>query len=311
VAIVVSPFVSLFEYGAVWEVFGTDPEIGVPWYQVEVYSSSPPPIPTSIGGVSLDKVRPLESLRQADLVIVPPPSMASDDTLEALRQVHAKGARIASLCTGAFVLASAGLLDGRRATTHWENASRLAELHPDLDVDPSVLYIDEGDVLTSAGSAAGIDLCLHIVRGDYGADVANRVARSLVIPPHRDGGQAQFVNHAVPDIDEGDPFSSTLQWMEEHLAEPISVEDMAGRSAMSTRTLARRFRDTTGGTPHQWLLRRRLFLAQQLLESTDLSIDEVAWRCGLGSPTNLRVHFQRVVGTSPTAYRRTFRAEAG
>ena len=220
---------------------------------------------------------------------------------------HARGARIASLCTGAFTLARAGLLNGREATTHWNSATRLGEQYPEVSVNPGVLYIDNGDILTSAGSAASIDLCLYIVRRDFGAEIANFVARAMVVPPHRDGGQAQFISQPVPTSYGGDPFSDVLTWAVEHLDEDLSVELLAQRAAMSLRTFARKFREVTGTTPHQWLVSQRMFFAQRLLEATDLSIDLVAWKSGFGTATNLRMQFQRATGTAPSAYRRTFR----
>jgi transcriptional regulator GlxA family with amidase domain len=311
-AIVVSSGVSLFEMSAAYEIFGTDPQLGLPWYRFGVYSGEAAPVATSLPGITVDDVRPMESLHVApgDIVIVMPPSRASKETVNGLRRVSASGARLASVCTGAFVLAEVGVLDGRRATTHWSHAATLAQRYPSVDVDPRVLYVDEGDILTSAGSAAGIDLCLHVVRGDYGAEVANLIARDLVVAPHREGGQAQFITTAVRDVPDGDPFASTLQWVQAHLDAPITVDDLAARSAMSPRTFARKFRDTTGTTPMQWLLAQRLRMAQRLLETTDLPVDRVAEECGLGSPANLRFHFQQDVGTTPTGYRRTFRAEA-
>jgi transcriptional regulator GlxA family with amidase domain len=213
-----------------------------------------------------------------------------------------------SVCTGAFILAAAGLLDGRPATTHWAHTAELARRYPRVQLDPGVLYVDDGDILTSAGTAAGIDLCLHVVRQDHGAEIANAVARRMVVPPHRDGGQAQFVDRPLPDLPACDPFTETLAWVEQHLDEPISVEDLAARSAMSPRTFARRFRSTTGTTPHQWMLRQRVLLAQRYLEATDHTVELIASRCGLGTATNLRQHFQRLLRTTPNAYRRTFRA---
>ena len=215
-----------------------------------------------------------------------------------------------SVCTGAFVLAATGLLSGRRATTHWMHADRLAEQYPDIDVDPSVLYVDEGDILTSAGTAAGIDMCLHVVRKDLGAEVANAVARRMVVPPHRDGGQAQFVDLPLPTCPDSDPLTRVLDWMLEHLDEPLAVDEVARRSAMSPRHFARRFRAATGTTPHQWVLGQRVLLAQRLLESTEEPIEMIASRCGFGSAAALRVHFQRAVATSPQAYRRAFRERA-
>ena len=309
-AVVVGAGVSIFEFSAVWEVFGLDPKIGRPWYRVTICSSAPPPIPMSVPGAVLTDVRPISALRKAGTIVVPPFASPSPETLLALRAAHARGARIMSLCTGAFVLAAAGLLDGRRATTHWADAAQLAERYPQVDVDPRVLYHDDGDILTSAGSAACLDLCLHIVRGDYGAEIANTVARQMVVPPHRAGGQAQFVATAIPTDERPDLFSDTLEWALAHLAEPLSVAILAHRSAMSPRTFARRFRAATGATPHQWMLRQRVLLAQRLLETTDLSVDLVAEQCGLGTATNLRARFQDAIATTPTNYRRTFRAQA-
>jgi transcriptional regulator GlxA family with amidase domain len=241
------------------------------------------------------------------------PASAHDDEqptpelIDALQRAHRRGARMMSVCSGAFTLAAAGLLDGRRATTHWMHADELARRYPSIDVDPKVLYVDEGDVLTSAGTAAGIDLCLHVVRQDLGADVANAVARRMVVPPHRDGGQAQFVDQPVARCADEDPLSGVLGWMLEHLDEPLTVEDLARRSTMSPRTFARRFRAVTGTTPLQWLLSQRVLLAQRLLETSDDPVELIATRCGFGTAAGLRQHFQRSTGTSPMAYRRTFR----
>ncbi len=213
-----------------------------------------------------------------------------------------------SMCTGAFVLAAAGLLDGKRATTHWMYAQELARRHPQVRVDPKVLYVDAGDVLTSAGTAAGIDLLLHVVRLDHGAEVANAVARRMVVPPHRDGGQAQFVDLPMPEPDGDEPLAGVLGWMLEHVGDDLSVAQLARRAGTSPRTFARRFRAVTGTTPHQWVLSQRVLLAQRLLETTDEPVEQVARRCGFGSADGLRQHFGRVVSASPQAYRRTFRA---
>ena len=233
----------------------------------------------------------------------PPPAAA----LDALRAAHARGARVASICTGAFVLAHAGLLDGRRATTHWAHAERLAERYPAVTVDPGVLYVDEGDVLTSAGVAAGIDLCLHLVRRDHGAEVANAVARRIVVAPHRDGGQAQFVEAPVPVADGARARSRTRAWALERLREPLTVAAMARHAACSERTFARRFRAETGTTPLQWLLGQRVLHARRLLEATDLPVEHVADAAGFGTAASLRAHFRRATATTPLAYRRTFR----
>jgi transcriptional regulator GlxA family with amidase domain len=307
----------VFELAVPCEVFGLDrSELVSPWYRFKVCAPTKKPgkVSTNSGFTVLTEYG-LDDVATADTVIVCAGHYErinpQREIIEALQAAHARGARIASLCTGAFLLAAAGLLDGRRATTHWMHAEELAAQYPAVEVDPKVLYIDEGDVLTSAGTAAGIDLCLHIVRKDHGADVANAVARRMVVPPHRDGGQAQYVDIPVAATEEGDPLSRTLGWMLEHLSEPLSVDALAHRSHMSPRTFARRFRAVTGTTPHQWLLSQRIMLAQRLLETSDLPVELVAERCGFGTAANLRHHFQRVVDTSPLAYRRTFRAEAG
>jgi len=315
VAAVVADHFSPFEFAVACEVFGIDrsEEIGRPWYRFVVCAADRPPVATTLG-FFLDTPHGLEMLDAADTIVVPtrPPGAEPNAALlEALRRAHSRGARILSLCTGAFILAEAGLLDGRRATTHWMHAAELARRFPRVEVDPRVLYIDDGDILTSAGTAAGIDLCLHVVRRDYGAEAANITARRMVVPPHRDGGQAQFVRQPVPDPARSDPFADALVWAQEHLDETVTVDELARRSAMSARTFARWFRDQTGTTPYQWLLRERVQLAQRLLETTDLPVDIVAERCGLGTASNLRQHFQRMVRTTPTAYRRTFHALAG
>jgi transcriptional regulator GlxA family with amidase domain len=230
--------------------------------------------------------------------------------LDALRQAHERGSRIVSLCTGAFALAAAGLLDGRHATTHWTECDELARRHPDVTVDPGVLFVDEGDILTSAGSAASIDLCLHVVRLDYGTEIATQLARQLVVPPQREGGQAQYIDAPMPALDRTSLFSGTVDWLQEHLDEPITVEDLADRSAMSPRTFARRFLASTGTTPYQWLINQRIQLAQRLLETSDLPVDSVAEKSGFSTAANLRKHFSRAVHTSPQAYRRTFQDRA-
>jgi transcriptional regulator GlxA family with amidase domain len=252
----------------------------------------------------------LEALERAETVVVPgygsidrPPAARA---LEALRAAHERGARVVSICTGAFALAHAGLLDGRRATTHWRYAGYLAEQFPAVDVDPDVLYVDDGDVLTSAGVAAGIDLCLHLVRCDHGADVAARVARRMVVAPHRDGGQAQFVEQPLGDGRDGS-LAATRAWALERLRTPLDVRALAAHAGVSERTFARRFRAETGTTPLQWLLRARVHEAERLLERTDLPVEEVAERAGFGTAASLREHFARANATTPTGYRRAFR----
>jgi|SRR5687767_1302603 len=314
VAALVPRHVSPFELAVPCEVFGFDrSDIVSPWYRFMVCAAEPPPITTDMG-FTIDTSYGLDDVRKADTVIVPAgvgvDRTPAEPMLDALRAAHKRGARILSVCTGAFVLAAAGLLDGRRATTHWMHADLLAERYPKVKVDPKVLYVEDGNVMTSAGTAAGIDLCLHVVRQDHGAEVANAVARRMVVPPHRDGGQAQYVDQPLPTSDGDGLLADVLAWMEEHLDEQLSVEDLARRAAMSPRHFARRFRAVTGTTPHHWVLTQRVLYAQRLLERTDQSIELIASRCGFGTAANLRQHFQRVVGTSPAAYRRTFRADS-
>jgi AraC family transcriptional activator FtrA len=303
--------ISLFELGVAYEIFGTDRSttFGVPWYRFFVCGVTAGEV-TLEGGLQMRVPYGLDRLRHVDTVIVPPTEdieKVPDEVFDALRDAHRRGRRLVSLCTGAFVLAAAGLLDGRRATTHWTECDDLARRYPQVSVDPGVLYIDEGDILTSAGSAAGIDLCLHMVRQDHGTEVATQLARQLVVPPQRDGGQAQYIEAPLPALDSSNLFADTVTWLQEHLGEPVTVDDLAARSAMSARTFARRFLASTGTTPYQWLLRQRVQLAQRLLETTDLPIEVVAARSGFCTAGNLRKHFGRLMQTSPQGYRRTFR----
>lgn len=314
VAMVIGDGLSPFEFAVACEVFGYDrSDLGVPWYRLAICAAEPGPVRTQVN-FSVYADGTLDDVAAAHTVIVPPietttGSAGDPRIVEAIAAAHRRGARLASLCTGAFLLAEAGVLDGLRATTHWAGAELLARRYPKVDVDPKVLYVDTGQVLTSAGSAASIDLCLHMVRSDYGADIANSVARSLVVPPHRDGGQAQYVATPLPDEPDGDLFADVLTWAQEHLDQELSVQDLAGRAAMSPRTFARRFTAVTGATPHKWLCRQRVLLAQRLLETTELAVDHIAGLCGLGTATNLRMHFRAEIGVSPAAYRRTFRGK--
>jgi AraC family transcriptional activator FtrA len=304
----------MFEFAVACEVFGPSlaNSFDVPWYEMTVCGDR-----TTIcydNGLTLAVPKPLAAVRSADTVVVPPcedPLAVSEATLRAIVRAHASGARIISLCTGAFVLARTGLLDGRRAATHWDECDRFAVHFPRVTVDPEVLYVDEGDILTSAGSAASIDLCLHVVSHDFGADVANALARLLVVQPHRDGGQAQYIDRPVPTLSPAEPIADVIAWMTEHLSEQATIAELAARAAMSQRSFARHFVATTGTTPYQWLLRQRIQQAQRLLERTDLPIDAVAERVGLGNGTNLRKHFRRVLNTSPHAYRRAFQGRRG
>jgi AraC family transcriptional activator FtrA len=310
VACVIADGFNAFEMAVACEVFGLERrELGVPWYRFVVCAADPEPVRSSHGFAAVS-TGTLADVVRADTVIVPgwdprrPPSPALTAALVA---AHRRGARLMSFCSGGFALAATGLLDGRRMTTHWMYAEKLAARHPQITVDPRVLYVDDGDILTSAGTAAGIDLSLHIVRQDYGAEIANLVARRMVVPPHRSGGQAQYVSPPVPECTGPDSFGETLEWTAANLGEPITVEMLAARAYMSPRTFARRFKLATGTTPLQWLLNQRILAAQGLLESSDESIERIAARCGFGTAANLRLHFQRALATSPLAYRRTFR----
>jgi AraC family transcriptional activator FtrA len=310
VAIVVYDGFTAFELGVACEVFGEDRWVpaGDPWYRLFICGDNSAPV-TSDGGFQILVPHGLEMLSTVDTVIVSPtyrPEEIPESVFAAVRQAHARGCRILSFCGGAFVLAEAGLLDGRRAATHWAECDALARQYPLVSVDSSVLFVDEGDILTGAGSASSIDLCLHIVRQDYGSEVATQLARQLVVPPQRDGGQAQYIEAPMPVVDDSNLFADTVAWVQEHLDELVTVEDLAARSAMSPRTFARRFLAATGTTPYQWLLRQRVQLAQRLLEVSDLSIEAVAQRSGLCTASNLRKHFNRTVHTSPQAYRHTF-----
>ncbi|OIJ99584.1 GlxA family transcriptional regulator [Streptomyces monashensis] len=253
----------------------------------------------------------LEALAEADTIILPgvaePPSALPPGVAEALCSAAARGTRIASICVGAFLFAATGLLDGLRATTHWIAAGRLAELYPRVTVDPNVLYVDNGQFLTSAGAAAALDMCLHMIRNDFGSAVAAHASRMSVMPLEREGGQAQFIVHDLPPAPSGAALEPLLAWLEDHCDRDLSLEEMAARAGMSTRTLNRRFREQTGTTPLQWLHRARVRRAQHLLETTPYPVERIAAQTGFGSPTAFRERFRRVVGTSPLAYRKSFR----
>ncbi|QEO09133.1 GlxA family transcriptional regulator [Protaetiibacter larvae] len=268
-----------------------------------------PGIVRSGEGLSYAVEHGVEALATADTVIVPgyrdPVRPVDPRALEALRAAAARGARIAAICTGVFAVAAAGLLDGRRATTHWRHAPDLARLHPEVEVDGSVLFIDEGQLLTSAGVASGIDLCLHLIRRDHGVRMSNVAARRLVAAPYRSGGQSQYVPRSVPQ-ELGDRFAATRAWAIEHLAEPLTVSELARHANVSARTFSRRFVEDTGYTPLQWMLRARVDLARELLERTELGVEQIAAEVGLGTGANLRLHFHRILGTSPSEYRHIF-----
>jgi transcriptional regulator GlxA family with amidase domain len=313
VALAVTDGAPIFDIAIPCEVFGRPrPELADRWYDFRVCAAEPGRTRTG-GGFIADTGYGLDELARADTVIVPacaaPEDPPARELVEAVRAAHDAGARAVSICTGAFVLAAAGLLDGRRATLHWAYASLLAERYPLVTVDPAVLYVDDGDVLTSAGTAAGLDLCLHLVRLDLGAEIANLLARRLVIPPHRPGGQAQYVETPMARED-GESLAPLLHWALEHLDRPLTIADLARRQHVTDRTLIRRFHAATGTSPLRWLLAQRAQRARALLESTDEPVSRIAELCGLGTEANLRHHFTRLVGVTPTEYRRTFRRQA-
>ncbi|MGV9387277.1 helix-turn-helix domain-containing protein [Nonomuraea sp. NPDC003707] len=311
VVALVRPRQSTFELACAAQVFGIEwPELPTR-YAFTVCTEHPGPVATRAGYDMLVSDG-LDALDRADTVVVPgwlpteePPSPA---VVRALRRAHSRGTRVVSICSGAFALAHAGLLDGRGATTHWALADELAARFPAIRVDADVLYVDHGDVATSAGAGAGIDLCMHLVRSDQGARYAAHIARTMVMPPHREGGQLQY--SAPPHREQiDDTLAPLLEWINEKLGEPVTIESMAAQAGVSARTLTRRFAVQLGTSPGQWLLAQRIATARELLESSDLPLDAVARRVGLSSATNLRRRFLNTLGTTPGAYRRAFRAE--
>jgi len=309
IAVLVLDAVLAMEVGMPFQIFTGHGDLG---YRLTLCSEHAGPVSTT-GGYPVVAQAGLEAVDDADTVLVPafrPHDRAvSNEVLDAVRRAHARGARVVSICAGAFLLAQAGLLDGRRATTHWLHTAELARRFPRVDVDPDVLFVDEGSVVTSAGVAAGIDLCLHLLRTDRGAAVANRVARDIVAPPHRDGGQAQYIARPIqPDRDAGRPGSlaATRAWALDHLEEQLTVTDLARHACTSERTFARTFVAETGTTPLRWLVTARVDRARELLETRDWGLDRIAAATGLGTATNLRLHLRRTLGVSPSEYRRTF-----
>jgi AraC family transcriptional activator FtrA len=300
-----------FEFGCVVEVFALPrPELGVPWYRFAVCAAEPGPL-RAAGGFTIAAPRSLRLLDRADTIIVPgwrdarePPPPA---LLTRLVAAHRRGARICSICSGVFVLAAAGLLDGRPATTHWRYAKLLAERYPAVEVRIDALYVDDGPIVTSAGSAAGLDMMLHLVRRDHGARIANQVAQRLVIPPHRAGDQAQFVPRAVRD-DEAGRLAKLIDWVRSHPAQAHTLGTLARRAGMSTRTLQRQFQESTRLAPMAWLVRERVAAAKELLESGRASMAEISDRVGFGSEESFRRHFRRVTGVSPSLYKKQFLA---
>jgi transcriptional regulator GlxA family with amidase domain len=313
VALITVPHFSIFEFGTAFEVFGIDRSdrgAGVPQFDFRVCTPVPGDIPLK-SGLSMNVSLGLEAAADADLVIMTPYGREDDvpeEVLDALRSAHERGAWVMSICSGAFALARAGLLDGRRCTTHWHYSGELAAKFPKVLVDENVLYVQDDRIITSAGTAAGIDACLHLVRVEFGAAVAAAIARDMVVPPHRDGGQAQFIDRPMPECG-SQPMEELLRWMVKNLDDEHPVQELAARVHMSPRTFARRFRAETGATPAAWLNSQRVLRAQELLESTELNIDEVARQSGFGHPVLLRHHFAKVLDTSPQSYRRAFRGQ--
>ena len=312
VAVLALEPIAPFELGVLCEVFGIDRSAqGLPAYDFAVCGIRPGRFRAR--GFDIVLEHGLDRLESADLVALPAYGGAMGTTpisprvRAALRAAHARGAMVMSVCSGAFALAAAGLLDGRRCTTHWFHAELFSRLYPKACLEPDVLYVEDDNIFTSAGTAAGIDLCLHIVREHQGSAVANAIARRMVVPPHRDGGQAQFVDVPMP-ASEDDAIQVLLEWMAEHLDEELNVDQLAARVHLSARTFARRFRAATGTTPHHWLTGQRVLLAQHLLEETDEPIERVASRVGFGNAATLRHHFGQWRGTTPVAFRRAFRA---
>ncbi|MGX1774679.1 helix-turn-helix domain-containing protein [Nocardia brasiliensis] len=312
VAVVLSDRMAMFEFGVLCEVFGLDrSSYGLPAFDFRVCGAEPgKALRSTSPGLTLTPEYGLEELADADLVAIPAASAKKGfdpRVVDAVRDAAAAGATVLTVCSGAFLAGAAGLLDGRKCTTHWGYVDELAAMYPDATVDPDVLFVDEGNLITSAGTAAGIDACLHLVRRELGSAVANAIARRMVVPPQRDGGQRQFIERPVATCT-SDSLIPTLEWMSDNLDLAHTIEDLAARSTMSTRTFARRFAAETGTTPVKWLTNQRILLTKQLLEETDLGLEQIAARAGFGSGALLRHHFQRLVGIAPTEYRRRFGA---
>lgn len=313
VVVLVYPGVALFELGVLCEAWGEDrQDQGVPRIDFAVCSPEPGRVQTSLPGFALEVSEGLDRLKAADLICLP--AMPLSDpvppaVVDALRQASERGARLLSVCVGAFVLGEAGLLDGRLCTTHWLHVDELERRFPLAKVNSAVLYVDDGQVITSAGSAAGLDACLHLIRKEFGGSVAATVARRMVVAPHRDGGQAQFIEAPVP-VATADTLQPLLEWMASHLQDDLSVEALAARAMMSPRTFARRFKAETGTTPYHWVTNQRVLLAERLLEESEETIERIASGVGFSTATAFRHHFTRLRGTTPQRYRQSFKAPA-
>jgi AraC family transcriptional activator FtrA len=298
-----------FEFGCAVELFALErPELGVDWYDFAVCAVEQGPI-RAAGGITMQAPFRPELLALADTIVIPgwrdADELPPPQLLAWIRAAHARGARLCSMCSGVFVLAAAGVLDGQRATTHWRYAERLAQRYPHVAVQPDLLYVDNGQVITAAGSAAGLDMLLHLVRRDHGAKVGNLVAQRLVVAPHREGGQAQFLPRPVAQGEQG-RLSKLMDWLRSHPAEPHTVASMAARAAMSPRTLQRQFQQATGLGPVEWLIRERVAIVKEMLEQPQVPLTQIAELAGFGSEESLRHHFRRLAATTPGAYRRRF-----
>ncbi|VVE12966.1 transcriptional regulator FtrA [Pandoraea iniqua] len=303
-----------FEFGCVTELFALErPELGVDWYRFSVCAIEPGPL-RAAGGITITAPYALKRLDSANTIVVPgwrdPDEVPPEALLKKIRAAHRRGARLCSICSGVFVLAAAGVLDGKTVTTHWRYAEKLQQRYPKVRVQSEALYVDEGQIITSAGSAAGLDMLLHLVRRDYGSAVANRVAQRLVVPPHREGGQAQFVPRPMPR-DESGRLAKLIDWARQHPALPHTLRSLAERAAMSPRTLQRHFQDATGMAPYEWLTHERVAVARELLEAQpSMPMLRVAELAGFGSEESMRRHFRRIAHTSPAAYREKFGHDA-
>jgi AraC family transcriptional activator FtrA len=298
-----------FEFGCTVELFALErPELGVDWYQFAVCAVEQGPI-RAAGGITVQAPYAPELLARADTIIIPgwrdADEMPPPQLLAWIREAHARGARLCSICSGVFVLAAAGVLDGQRATTHWRYAERLARRYPQIEVQPDHLYVDNGQVITAAGSAAGLDMLLHLVRRDHGAKIGNLVAQRLVVAPHREGGQAQFLPRPMAQGEQG-RLSKLMDWLRGHPAQPHTVASMAERAAMSPRTLQRQFQQATGLGPIEWLIRERVAIVKEMLEQPEVPLAQIAEQAGFGSEESLRHHFRRLTATTPGAYRKRF-----
>jgi AraC family transcriptional activator FtrA len=298
-----------FEFGCTVELFALErPELKVNWYDFAVCAVEPGPIHAA-GGITIEASHDLGLLKRAGTIVIPgwrdPAETPPEALLAQLRAAFARGTRLCTICSGVFVLAAAGLLDGRRVTTHWRYADQLAQRYPAIEVLPDDLYVDGGQIITSAGSAAGLDMLLHLVRRDYGAHVGNLVAQRLVLPPHREGGQAQYLPRPMAHDEQG-RLTALMEWLRKHPADHHTVTSMAARAAMSERTLQRKFQETSGLSPVEWLTRERIAIVKDLLETSDMALAKIADRAGFGSEESLRRHFRRLTATTPASYRRQF-----